>query len=107
MDSSTYIEHLDIKNSKHHDASMRTTLTLDDDVAEFLKEQSRIQNKPFKQIVNETVRRGMSPDVKAHRKPRFKIAPNRGQLVAGVDPLRLNQVNDEIETEDFARESSK
>ena len=86
---------------------MRTTLTLDDDVAEFLREQSRLQNKPFKQVVNETVRRGMSPDVKPGRKPRFKITPNLGGLVSGVDPLRLNQLNDEIEAEDFVRESAK
>ena len=86
---------------------MRTTLTLDDDVAEFLKEQSRLQNKPFKQIVNETVRRGMSPDVKPARKPQFKITPNSGGLVSGVDPLRLNQLSDEIEAEDFVRESAK
>ena len=37
---------------------MRTTLTLDTDVAHFLKEQSRLQDKPFKQVVNEALRRG-------------------------------------------------
>ena len=36
---------------------MRTTLTLDDDVADFLKEQSQLHNKPFKQVVNEALRR--------------------------------------------------
>ena len=40
---------------------MRTTLTLDDDVANYLKEQSLLLNKPFKQVVNDTLRRGMSP----------------------------------------------
>ena len=40
---------------------MRTTLTLDDDVADFLKSQSRLHDKPFKQLVNEVLRRGMAP----------------------------------------------
>lgn len=37
---------------------MRTTLTLDEDVADFLKEQSRLQDKPFKQVVNEVFAAG-------------------------------------------------
>ena len=43
---------------------MRTTLTLDDDVADFLHEQARLHDKPFKQVVNDTLRRGMSPAVR-------------------------------------------
>ena len=34
---------------------MRTELTLDDDVAAFVEEQSRVQNKPLEQVVNETL----------------------------------------------------
>ena len=38
---------------------MRTTLTIDDDLADSLKEQARQNNLPFKQVVNETLRRGL------------------------------------------------
>ena len=31
----------------HHDPFMRTTLTLDHDVADFLKTQSRLQGRPL------------------------------------------------------------
>jgi len=85
---------------------MRTTLTLDDDVAEFLKEQSRLLNKPFKQVVNEFIRRGMSPGNHRAKRPRFRIVPNPGGLVSGVDSRRLNQLNDELEVEDFLGESA-
>ena len=79
---------------------MRTTLTLDEDVADFLREQARLQNKPFKQMVNDTLRRGMSPAVCEDR-PVFRVTPLRGGFRPGVDPLRLNQLNDELETQAF------
>ena len=33
---------------------MKTMLTLDDDIADYLKEQSRLHGKHFKRVVNET-----------------------------------------------------
>lgn len=85
---------------------MRTTLTLDDDVADFLKEQSQLYNKPFKQVVNEVLRRGMTPGLKGAEPPRFRIVPNRSRLFPGVDPRKLNQLNDQLEAEDFVRKGS-
>ena len=79
-------------------------MTLDDDVALFLKEQSRLLNKPFKQVVNEVMRRGMSADSNQTSRVPFKVVPNHSGLVPGVDPQRLNQLNDELEAERFHRE---
>ncbi len=73
---------------------MRTTLTLDDDVADFLKEQSQLHDKPFKQVVNDVLRRGMALDSKGAKPPRFRIVPNRSELLPGVDPEKLNQLID-------------
>jgi hypothetical protein len=39
---------------------MRTTLTLDDDVAAKLKAESRRAGRPLRDIVNETLRRGLA-----------------------------------------------
>lgn len=83
---------------------MRTTLTLDDDVADFLKDQSRLHNKPFEQVANEMLRRGMTSSSKVPEPPPFKIVPNRSKLVPGLDLHRLNQLNDQLEAEDFAEE---
>ncbi len=85
---------------------MRTTLTLDDDIADSLREQARLLNRPFKQVVNETLRRGMSPTVRAAPAPQYRVVPNRSGLAPGIDPPKLNQINDQLEVEDFAGPSA-
>jgi Arc/MetJ family transcription regulator len=42
--------------------AMRTTLTLDDDVAAELERLRRIERKRFKTVVNEALRRGLRQD---------------------------------------------
>ena len=79
---------------------MRTTLTLDDDIADSLREQARLLDKPFKQVVNDALRRGMSPVVQEDR-PVFRVVPLSGGFRPGVDLLKLNQLNDELETQAF------
>ncbi len=79
---------------------MRTTLTLDDDVADSLKEQARLLNMPFKRVVNDALRRGLSHGVDENR-PVFRVTPLSGRFRSGVDLLRLNQLNDELEMRSF------
>ena len=40
---------------------MRTTLTLDDDLAMALHEQARATGQPFRAVVTEALRRGLAP----------------------------------------------
>ncbi len=82
---------------------MRTTLTLDDDLADALKERARLLDKPFKQVVNDTLRRGLSPAAIQEERPVFVVKPNHSGFKPGIDPLRLNQLNDELEVEEFLR----
>ena len=51
---------------------MRTTLTLDEDVATRLKAEARKTGKPLKAIVNETLRDGL-----VSRRPGKKLPPFR------------------------------
>ena len=78
---------------------MRTTLTIDADIADFLKEQSRFHGKSFNQVVNETLRRGMSPAANEKARKPFKVKPVPGGYMLGVDPMNpkdfLNQLDDE------------
>ena len=76
---------------------MRTTLTIDDDIADALKEQAKLLERPFKQVVNDILRRGLSPASIREPAPEYRIVPNRSQLVPGVDPLKLNQLDDELQ----------
>ena len=69
---------------------MRTTLTLDDDLAERLADVARESRKPFKAVVNETLRRGLGNSVS--KLPPFVIKARPMNLRPGIDPRRLNEL---------------
>jgi hypothetical protein len=79
---------------------MRTTLTLEPDVAEQLKLRVTREKISLKRAVNEALRAGL-----AGRRPparvRFKVEPHPGGLKPGIDPSKLNQLLDELEVEEF------
>jgi len=52
---------------------MRTTLSLDDDVAAKLKRESQRTGLPFREIVNETLRRGLESRRATARRQAFKV----------------------------------
>lgn len=79
---------------------MRTTLNLDDDIAAILQEQSRAQNKPLQQVVNETLRAGITQTTKPAHKPPFGVKPNNSGFVEGVEQVRLNQLLEELDIEE-------
>lgn len=96
------VKHLDCMIHEHHDVYMRTTLTLEDDLASRLKELARRRRISFKQAVNDAIRRGlMSPDRVAEPKPPFQVRTFRAKFQPGVDPLRLNQLVDDLEVRRF------
>ncbi len=53
---------------------MRTTLTLDDDVANLLNKEVRKSGEPFKQVVNRFLRLGLTQARQPARKP-FVVKP--------------------------------
>ena len=78
---------------------MRIELTLDDDVADFVEEQSRVQNKSAEQVVQETLRLGMTIAAKPAGTHEFRVRPNHSGLVEGIDPTRLSHLDDDLEDE--------
>ena len=74
---------------------MRTTLTLDDDVAAKLKAESRRAGRPFRTVVNETLRRGLAARRVTARRQAFKIA---ARDLGGLKPgLALDNIGDLLE----------
>ena len=75
---------------------MRTTLSLDEDVAAKLKAESRRLGRSFREVVNETLRRGLvTPRTRTSRPGRFKVAAcDLGRLRPG---LSLDNVSELIE----------
>jgi hypothetical protein len=86
---------------------MRTTLTLDDDVAKQLREKTRRSGESFKMVVNETLRKGLRRgDKPSPPLPRFVVKSKPCGFRAGIDILHLNRLYDEIEIEDFLRKEA-
>lgn len=85
---------------------MRTTLTLDPEVAQRLQEELATGNKSFKVLVNEALRRGLGIEPPRRRK-RFRVEPHSSAFVAGIDLRRLNQTVDELEVFEFQRRHAK
>jgi hypothetical protein len=82
---------------------MRTTLTLEPDVARGLKEKMRRTGQGLKHVVNEAMRRGLGLAPAEEKPPPFTVHAHSFGFKPGVDPDRLNQLLDELDTEDAAR----
>ena len=75
---------------------MRTTLTLDPDVARMLTDEAHRLRKPFKQVVNDALRRGLGPGGTRPARRRYRVRPHGAALRAGRDPGRLNALVDDV-----------
>jgi hypothetical protein len=75
---------------------VRTTLTLDEDVAERLKAEARRSDRPFRAVVNEFLRLGLSsrPRGRPHPPPFVVRARDLGALRPG---LSLDNIGDLLE----------
>ena len=82
---------------------MRTTLTLERDVAEQLKREIRRTGKSLKATVNDALRLGLGLGGKPPKADRFVVEPHAFGFRPGVDLDRLNQLVDDLEAEDGGR----
>lgn len=74
---------------------MRTTLTLDDDVARLVADATHREKRSTKAVVNDALRRALGTrESGPYRAPVVDSA-----LAPGVDAARLNQMADELEDE--------
>lgn len=83
---------------------MRTTLTIDPDVAERLKQETRRSGKGLKTVVNEALRHGLGLAGKPRKAPRFTVKGHSFGFKPGIDLDRMNQFLDELEVAEAARE---
>ncbi len=82
---------------------MRTTLTLERDVAEQLQREVRRSGGTLKDVVNQALRVGLGVGGQPLRPRPFRVEPHSFGFRPGVDPDRLNQLVDELEVEEFSR----
>ncbi len=83
---------------------MRTTLTIDDDLAGILQKKAGQQGCSFKAVVNSLLRAGLAASGEQSPQRRMvKVVGKPLGLKAGLDPDKLNQLVDELEVEAFLR----
>lgn len=83
---------------------MRTTIALDDDLAEKLRQMAHKRRVSFRRIVEEVLRRGLSGQEPTRpSNPAYKVETFESPYRAGVDPQRLNQLVDDLEVERFGK----
>jgi hypothetical protein len=83
-------------------SGMRTTLTLDDDLAGLLKQRAQELGVPFKEAVNRAIRAGLGDSASARRGPAPKTIPHSFGFRPDVDLDKLGQLADELEAEAYA-----
>ncbi|HWP37361.1 MAG TPA: hypothetical protein VNL18_07385 [Gemmatimonadales bacterium] len=72
-------------------------MTLDPDVARLLREEAHRRRRPFQDVVNEAIRRGLAPTSGATAAGRYRLRPHKTTLRPGIDAVGLNRLVDELE----------
>lgn len=76
---------------------MRTTIDINDALLEELRRRAAQSHKTFKEVVDETLQRGLSEHAKPNKKPKLP------SYSVGIKPayrgLSLNQVYDQLEAD--------
>jgi hypothetical protein len=83
---------------------MRTTLTIDDSTARKLKQIAHQTGKSYKQVVNETLRRGLSVDeIREQAKP-YRLKPaSLGKVSSEYDLDKALALSERLEDEEIVR----
>jgi hypothetical protein len=80
---------------------VRTTVTLDDDLAETLRRRARERDVPFKHVLNEAIRAGLVGGTPAARP--YQMKPRELGVRAGVDLTKALTLAAELEDAEIAR----
>jgi hypothetical protein len=81
---------------------MRTTVTLDADVARLVRDAMHRSRRGFKETLNAAVRNALSPRPEPGSRAHFRVKPKAMGLRPGIDPASLNQLADELEADAFS-----
>ncbi|MEQ8262079.1 hypothetical protein [Pseudohaliea sp.] len=79
---------------------MRTTLTIDDQIARQLKAIAHETDASFKQVVNDTLRRGLAAAERRAPAPPYRLEPvSLGEPVPGYDLDKALAIAEHLEDE--------
>lgn len=78
---------------------MRTTLTLDEDVARQARTLSHSLGRPFKQVVNEAMRAGLEFISKPATGKRYRTRAKRMGMRPGINIDNIAELLDQLDSE--------
>jgi hypothetical protein len=80
---------------------MRTTLTIDDDLFDRIRQEAARTRRRFRDVLNERLRLGLSAHSSLRKNaPKFTVEPFvTNGFAPGVDEKKLNQLFDLLESE--------
>jgi hypothetical protein len=90
---------IDRQLDPHHDVFMRTTINISDGILSELHERARQRRRPFREILEETLQRGLSATPQSTEN-RVNIPTHRVGIKPAYQGLSMNQLYDQIEAED-------
>jgi hypothetical protein len=76
---------------------MRTTLTLDPDVAQLVEDAVHRERRPMKQVINDALRRAFAAQRPAAAP--YRLVGHESRLRPGFDLTGFNRLADELEDE--------
>ncbi|HTO04801.1 MAG TPA: hypothetical protein VL069_13910 [Opitutus sp.] len=86
---------------------MRTTVTLDPDVEQLLRDATHNTGLNFKEALNDGLRRGLAHLVASAPTTPFVVKARPMGLRVGLDPARLHELEDDLEAAAFAATTRK
>ncbi len=81
--------------------SIRTTVTLDEDVFERLKQASRAERVPFRQALNDTLRAGLLAREEPTARRKFRIEPRHMGVRPGLNYDNVSALLELAEGENY------
>jgi len=84
---------------------MRTTLTLDDDVARLVVDAIHRERRPMKQVVNEALRQALAPRIR--REEPYHLVPHASAVRPGFDLAGFNRLADELEDQEVIEKARR
>jgi hypothetical protein len=94
-------------SQKHHDVTVRTTITLEKDVERMLRDAMHHSRKSFKETLNAAVRAGLGAKPVKTGASKFTIKARPLGLRSGIDPASFNQLADDLEVDAFLEKNSR
>jgi len=80
---------------------MRTTVTLEPDVEELLRNETHRSRKSFKSVINDAIRNGLHHQIAREPSAPYRVNPSPLGLQTGIDPAKIQPFADDLDIEHF------